>query len=126
MLRSVTWRFTMCDDQIALSEELEADWVHTVDFIAQNVQPLSKLTIILDMCHRRDMASGGRRVARDNVMLPLCQLKGLRDLCVHLSEGRNFRFHAAEKLRLERLAMGEGYHPTEEEPEAREAEMILF
>ena len=118
ILRSIRWCFPMRVDQVALSEELEADWVRTVDFIALNVSPLSKLTVTIDMWARpQDGARAGRLVARDRVMLPLCKLQGLRDLCVYLSEDRNLRDHAAEELRLERLAMGERYHPTREELE---------
>jgi len=72
ILRSLRWRFPMRGDQVALSEKLEADWVHTVGFIARNVNPLSKLTITLDMCARPpDIVVTGRPVARDRVMIPL-------------------------------------------------------
>jgi hypothetical protein len=110
----------MDGDLVILSEELKADWVHAVDFIAQNVKPLSRLTITLDMCYntvQHDMPT----VSRDKLLFSLQKLQatGLRDLFVHLSKDRNFREHAAEELRLERLAMGEGYHPTKEELESR-------
>jgi hypothetical protein len=125
MLRFVIWRFPMHDDRVALSEELEADWVHAVDFIAQNVKPLSRLTITLDMCDRLDdiygWRYGWRRLARDKVMHPLCKLKDLQYLRVHISQDRRNPRHAAEELRLERLAMGEGYHPTGEGLGAHEA-----
>jgi hypothetical protein len=108
MLRSLTWRFPMLDYQVVLSEKLESDWVDTIHFIAQNVEQLSKLTITLDMCNRRDRhdMDGRRLVACNKVMLPLCKLKDLRDLRVLHSWGRNLRGNAlpAEELRLERLA----------------------
>ncbi|KAN0078563.1 hypothetical protein V8E54_005076 [Elaphomyces granulatus] len=120
MLRFLTWHFPMDGDLVILSEELKADWVHAVDFIAQNVKPLSRLTITLDMCYntvQHDMPT----VSRDKLLFSLQKLQatGLRDLFVHLSKDRNLRKHAAEELRLERLAMGEGYHPTKEELESR-------
>ena len=119
ILQSLRWCFPMCGDQVALSEELEVDWLHTVKFIALNVRPLSRLTITMDMWERpQDMAFPARRfVARDRVMLPLRKLRGLRDLCVYLSEDRALSDHAAEELRLVRLAMGKKYHPTREELE---------
>jgi hypothetical protein len=124
MLRSVTWCFAtgMHGYGITLSKELEVDWVHTVDFIAQNVEPLSGLTIALDLCHPHPQyrASIRRLVASDKVMLPLRKLQGLSDLRVH---HRYLTHQAARELRLERLAMGEGYHPTEGEIEAKEAEI---
>ncbi|KAN0069096.1 hypothetical protein V8E54_012725 [Elaphomyces granulatus] len=124
MLRSVTWCFAtgMHGYGITLSKELEIDWVHTVDFIAQNVEPLSGLTIALDLCHPHPQyrASIRRQVTSDKVMLPLRKLQGLSDLRVH---DRYITHQAAQELRLERLALGEGYHPTEEEIEAKEAEI---
>jgi hypothetical protein len=94
----------MLYDRVILSHELEADWRHTIDFISQNVQPLSKLTITLDMCrsgieHRYPPP---RTVSCDEVVLPLRKLQGLQDISVHLSENRNL----AEEFRLEYLALG--------------------
>lgn len=66
-----------------------------------------------DMFSRLDSGRGSnigpRTVTRDEVMLPVRKLRGLRDLFVCLSE-RNIRLYAAEELRLERLAKGEGHH----------------
>jgi hypothetical protein len=121
MLRFLTWHFTMYGGLVNLSEELKADWVHAIDFIAQNVKPLSGLTITLDMCYDNIQYDGPMStVSRDKILFPLQKLQatGLRDLFVHLSKDRNLREHAAEELRLERLAMGEGYHPTKEELES--------
>jgi hypothetical protein len=127
MLQSITWRFPMLDYQVVLSEKLESDWVYAVDFIAQNVEQLSKLTITLDMCNRRDRHDmdyrnrGRRLVACDKVMLPLCKLKDLRDLRVLHSWDRNLRGNAlpAEELRLERLAMWSGNNHQLESPLTR-------
>jgi hypothetical protein len=65
-------------------------------------------------------------VAPDEVMLPLCKLQGLRDLFVHLSANRNLRGNVVEELCLERLAMGEGYHPTEEELQVEGSDRFLY
>ena len=123
MLRNLTWHFRMYNNRVKdLGRDLEADWVHAVDFIAQNVKPLSKLTITLDMCYNTIPFDGPMpTVSRDKILFSLQKLQatGLRDLFVHLSKDRNLRKHAAEELRLERLAMGEGYHPTKEELESR-------
>jgi hypothetical protein len=130
MLRFLTWHFPMYGSLVILSEELKADWVHAIDFIAQNVKPLSRLTITLDM-FSMDMFSMYNKiqddddepmptVSCDEILFPLQKLQatGLRDLFVHLSKDRYLREHAAEELRLERLAMGEGYHPINEELES--------
>ena len=121
MLRFLTWHFPMYGGLVILSEELKADWVHAIDVIAQNVKPLSKLTITLDMCYNKIQYDKPMpTVSCDQILFPLQKLQatGLRDLFVHLSKDRNFREHAAEELRLERLAMGEGYHPINEELES--------
>ncbi|KAN0074798.1 hypothetical protein V8E54_007409 [Elaphomyces granulatus] len=128
-LRFLTWCFPMRGGLVILGKELKADWIRAVDFIAQNVKPLSRLTITLDMCYTRIVYSDDSdsddyedddpipTESRNKVLLPLQRLwaAGLRDLFVHLSRDRTLREHAAEELRLERLAMGEGYHPTKEE-----------
>jgi hypothetical protein len=66
----------------------------------------------------------GRSIARDDVMLSLSKLQGLRDVFVHLSRDRNVEGHAAEERRLERLAMGKKYHLTEEELKAWEVQNV--
>jgi hypothetical protein len=120
MLRFLTWHFPMDGGLVILNEELEADWAHAVDFIAQNVKPLSGLTITLDMCSKTTPYDQPMpTVSRDEILIPLQKLQGLRDLFVHLSKDQSLREHAAEELRLERLAMGDGYHPTKEELESR-------
>ena len=125
MLRFLTWHFSMRNNRVLdFGRDLEADWVHAVDFIAQNVEPLSRLTITLDMCYTdsdSDDYKDDDPMPRNKVLLPLQRLRaaGLRNLFVHLSRDRTLREHAAEELRLERLAMGEGYHPTKEELESR-------
>ncbi|KAN0074092.1 hypothetical protein V8E54_008029 [Elaphomyces granulatus] len=122
MLRSLTWRFHF--GMIAMGRtihvplshhELGPDWINMIDFMSQNVEMLSGLTITLEMV-------GGQ--FDDEVMVPLQKLKGLRDLFVHLFNSQRIRVRAVEELRLERLVMGEGYHPTKEELEARDAEMF--
>jgi hypothetical protein len=129
MLRSLKWRLFTRDYQVALSCKQEADWVNTIGFVAENVRPLSRLTITLDMSAHPDFTWSDARgiieprtVACDEVVHPVRALRGIRDFFVHLSWDRNLREYAAEELRLERLAMGEGHHPTEEELKAREAE----
>ncbi|KAN0074800.1 hypothetical protein V8E54_007411 [Elaphomyces granulatus] len=134
MLRSVTWRFPMSVNGVILTpkasptsfgrfELAEADWIHAVDFIAQNVQSLSNLTITLEMCQTGRFLNTRPTLSPDEVVHPLRELheRGfrLRDIFVHLSTDRNHRGHAivAEELRLKRLAMGEEYHPTKEELE---------
>jgi hypothetical protein len=125
MLRFLTWRFPICKchNRVMLGKELKADWVRAVDFIAQNVEPLSRLTITLDMCYTDDYKDDDPMPtkSRNKVLLPLQRLRaaGLRNLFIHLSRDRTLREHAAEELRLERLAMGEGYHSTKEELESR-------
>jgi hypothetical protein len=39
ILRSLTWRLPMVTNNVAFSHEREADFRHTIDFIAQNVDP---------------------------------------------------------------------------------------
>ena len=115
MLRSLTWNHAILDS------EPEADWVNAVDLIARNVRPLHRLTVTIDMCHQVDMllfAEQSRRtvlVASDAVMLPVCKLQDLQDPFVHLSGGRNH----ARSFDFEGLTMGEGYHPTKGELEAK-------
>ncbi|KAN0074799.1 hypothetical protein V8E54_007410 [Elaphomyces granulatus] len=130
MLRSVTWRFplSVLSSPIYITR-VKDDWIRTVDFIAQNVRPLSNLTITLEMWHRTDMSRP--TVSLDEVMRPLHELRErdlrFRDIFVHLSTDRNNMEHAivAEELRLERLAMGEGYHPTKDELESHKLEEEL-
>jgi hypothetical protein len=103
MLRSITWRFPMTNNRVDLSHEMKADWSRSIDFIAQNVDPLSKLTITLDMWCANTIEYGRRRgVARDKVVKPLRKLKGLRDLIVQICECPGPK-DAAEELRLEGL-----------------------
>ena len=58
-------------------------------------------------------------ISRDAMMHPLHKLQGIQNLFAHLSSDRNVRDYAAQELRLGRLAMGKGYHPTGKELEAR-------
>jgi hypothetical protein len=41
MLRSLSWHFFTRDDQVVPSDEQEADWIHTIGFMAENVRPFS-------------------------------------------------------------------------------------
>ena len=95
-LRSLTWRFPMYDNDAVLIR-IKRDWICTIDYIAKNVQPLSKLSLTLDMT---------RSQFPDEVMLSVRELHGLRGLFVRLPERLNSQVRAAEELRLERLAMG--------------------
>ena len=66
---------------VTLSREPEYDWVHTIDFIAQNVRPLSRLTMTFDTMFSRLDSGRGRNigpwtVTRDEVMLPVRKLRG--------------------------------------------------
>ena len=99
------------------------DWIHTIDFIAQNVQ-LSRLTLTLAMYKVFDILSidglsrSFRLVTRDEVMPPVRRLQGLRDLFVQLSPDHREEC-VAEGLRLERLAMGSGFkHRTKPRPQS--------
>jgi hypothetical protein len=83
MLRSLKWRLFMRGDHmhVTLSREPEYDWVHTIDFIAQNVRPLSRLTMTFDTMFSRLDSGRGRNigpwtVTRDEVMLPVRKLRG--------------------------------------------------
>jgi hypothetical protein len=109
MLKFLTWRVTL--HEVILSEKLAADWIRAIEFIAQNVKPLSKLTITLDMRSSQ---------LCDKAMEPLQKLRGLGGLFVRLSGNRDqsIGVAAAEELRLERLVMGEGYRRTQGELEA--------
>jgi hypothetical protein len=114
MLRSLTWRIPrpMCGQDSAWTG-LKDDWICAIDFIAENVRPLSRLTLTVDMTKSQ---------FPDEAILPLRKLQGLRDLFVRMPGNLGDKARATEELRLERLAMGEGYHPTQEEVE--EAEMF--
>jgi hypothetical protein len=106
ILRSLTWRFpmyinnhalTMYNSDAALTHDLiKHDWICTIDFIAENVRPISKLTLILDMT---------RLQLPDEVMLPVRKLQGLRGLFVRLSGDPRPQMRAAEELRLQRLGI---------------------
>jgi hypothetical protein len=80
ILKSLTWRVAVHNG--TLSKALAADWTRTIDFIAENVKPLSKLTITLKMT--------GSQLC-DTAMEPLKKLQdlGLRGLSVHLSGNRD-------------------------------------
>ena len=95
-LRSLTWRFPMYDNDAALIR-IKRDWICTIDYIANNVQPLSRLTLTLDMTKSQ---------FPDEVMLPVRKLHDLRGLFVRLPGRSNSQVRAAEERRLERLAMG--------------------
>ena len=97
-MRSLTWRFPMHKNNAALTSGLiKKDWVRTIDFIAEVVRPLSRLTLSLNMI---------RLQLPDEVMLPVQKLQGLRALFVRLPGHLNSQVRAAEELRLQRLAMG--------------------
>ena len=57
-------------------------------------------------------------ISHNTMMHPLYKLQGIQNLFAHLSSDRNVR-ESAQELRLGRLAMGEGYHPTGKGLEAR-------
>ena len=128
-LRSLTWSFRLGPDEhhVLFNTDLEDDWNHTIDFIAQNVQ-LSGLTVTLVMYKFIYLLSAARQsinrpsrsfrlVTRDEVMLPVRRLQGLRDLFVQLSLDR--AKERAEELRLERLVMGSGFkHRTKPHPQS--------
>ena len=129
-LRSLTWSFCLSPDgaHVLFNTDLEDDWNHTIDFIAQNVQ-LSRLTVTLVMYKFIDILSinspsrSFRLVTRDEVMLPVRRLQGLRDLFVQLSsdhdEERTKERAETEELRLERLVMGSGFkHRTKPRPQS--------
>ena len=100
LLRVLTWHFPTVGNDAALTyERIKHDWVHTIDFIAEHVRPLSRLTIILDMT---------RLQLADEVMLPVQKLQGLRGLFVRLPKDPNSQVRAAEEHRLMRLATSIG------------------
>ena len=107
MLRSVTWEFQMATNLVIVDHELEADWSRTIDFIAQNVQPLSRLTITLDMSYTRNDPRLELRpmVTRYEMARKLRKLQGLGGLFIYISWDRNPNLRA-EELRLQRVAMG--------------------
>ena len=107
MLRSITWEFRMATNLVILDDELEADWSHTIDFIAQNVQPLSRLTITLDMSYTRadPRLQLEPMVTRYEMVRKLRKLQGLGGLFIYISWDRNPNLRA-EELRLQRVAMG--------------------
>ena len=97
ILRSLTWRFPKHNNNATLTYDLiKHDWICTIDFIAENVRPLSRLTLTLDMTQLQ---------LPDEVMLPVRKLQDLRGLFVRLP-GDPSVVRAAEELRLQRLAMG--------------------
>jgi hypothetical protein len=108
MLRSVTWEFQMVTNLVILDDELEADWSHTIDFIAQNVQPLSRLTITLYMSYTRNdpRLELDPMVSRYKVVRKLRKLQGLGGVFIYVSWDRNPNLRALE-LRLQRVAMGD-------------------
>jgi hypothetical protein len=111
ILKSIAWRFTnynVHEHYVAFSHERIADWNSTIDLIAENVE-LSRLTITLDMTRSR---------LADEVMDPVKKLKGLGGLFVRLPRDLDTGTRTAEERRLERLAMGERYNPSEEELKA--------
>jgi hypothetical protein len=102
-LRSLTWRFPMHRNNAALTSGLiKKDWIRTIDFIAEVVRPLSRLTLTLDMT---------RLQLPDEVILPVRKLQGLRGLFVRLPGHSSSQVRAAEELRLEHLAMGRTESP---------------
>jgi len=127
----ITWRFPMSVNGVILTPKASPtsldDWTSgswldsRVDFISQNVQPLSNLTITLRCARQAGFQTRGLRYPRW-VVRPLRELheRGFR-LRTYLSIFLQIEIIGSMSLwrgaSLERLAMGEGYHPTEEELE---------
>jgi hypothetical protein len=96
-LRVLTWLFPTVGNDAALTyERIKHDWIHTIDYIAEHVRPLTRLTLVMDMT---------RLQLPDEVMLPVRKLQGLRCLYVRLPPDPNSQVRAAKEHRLVRLAM---------------------
>jgi hypothetical protein len=107
ILRSLTWHFPMCDEHVyscpylcpaELSERIKHDWICMINFIAENVRPLSRLTLTLDLTLFKSQLP-------DEIVLPVRKLHDLGGLFVRPPWHPDPQVCAAEALRLERLAM---------------------
>jgi hypothetical protein len=83
-LRSLEWCFNVHHDHIRVSAEMEADWEKTIDFIAQEIKDLSRLTLTLDMSQKSGSPLRIRSSTKyKTLMTPVNnKLQGLRKLVV--------------------------------------------
>ena len=83
-LRSLEWCFNLHHDHIRVSAEMEADWEKTIDFIAQEIKDLSRLTLTLDMSQKSGSPLRIRSSTKyKTLMTPVNnKLQGLRKLVV--------------------------------------------
>jgi hypothetical protein len=89
-LRSLEWRFPVYHDHINASAEMEADWEKTIDFIAREIEDLSRLTVTLDMSPKSELRGSPPRIRSSTeykrLMVPVNnKLQGLRKLVVRTS-----------------------------------------
>ena len=111
-------------------EEGAMDWLETIHLLNQNAD-LSKLDISIDMSIQRQLGDNScirvpykknlmtmhlsdryeleMWTAYQQVIAPMIQLKGLKNLFVHLSWPRNDDLRDLQERELENTVMGEGY-----------------